>query len=66
MKTKEQLFNDFFTPNHQAQNIKYDIMLVIKYAQEDAYKAGINDLLENSDGLDFVFQAEKLLKAASF
>ena len=36
MKTKEQLFNDYFKPESVAQEIKYDIMQVIKYAQNDA------------------------------
>lgn len=52
MKSKEQLFNDYFTPDSRAQDSKYDIMRVIKYAQVDAYHSAINDLLENSDELN--------------
>lgn len=61
MKSKEELFTDYFLSDSKAQEIKYDIMRVINYAQEDAYKQGVLDLLENSDGLDLTYQAEKLL-----
>lgn len=38
MKSKEQLFDDYFKKDSLAQEIRYDIERVISYAQEDAVK----------------------------